>query len=158
MEISIGSAMQLEHMTQCLGIGVVTDHGEADITDAVQITTFLLRSFAHAAGWGGDIALDDYLSRATRRTEAIGGKFMLELITLPALGALRLPGDHLAVFTLTTKYWRRGRPYVIRAADKMVAEYLGRTRRAPDQVAIRRAPYTRERRYFAYQVLLKETA
>jgi hypothetical protein len=151
--------MQSEHITQCLGVGAVTDHPDADITDAVQITTFLLRSFALAAGRDrADIVLDDYLRPATRWTKAIGGKFMLELITLPALGALRLPDDQLALFTITTKHWKRGRPYVIQAANRIIAEYLARTRRTPDQVMIQRIPYTRGHRYFAYQVLIKETA
>jgi hypothetical protein len=150
--------MQPERIKQCLGVGVVTDDPDADMTDGLQIMTFLLRSFARAAGQDGEeITLDAYLPSVRRWTEAIGNRFMIQFVTWPAIGALRLPNDHLAVFTVTTKNWKRGRPYVIQAADRIIAEYLDRSCHTPDQVIIQRVPYTRERRYFAYQVLIKET-
>jgi hypothetical protein len=103
----------------------------------------------------GEIDLARDVQEARRVTRPIDARYSLQLAVLPATEALRLPADHIALLTITTRYWKRGRARVTTAADALIGEFLCRTRRSPEQVKIQRIPHTQTRRYFAYQVLIR---
>ncbi|MFL5804725.1 MAG: hypothetical protein ACJ8CR_23650 [Roseiflexaceae bacterium] len=140
---------------QLIGVGILSGDPQEDMADAIQITTFLLRHFAHMAGERAcEIDLAQHLQNARRVTRPVDAHYTLRLAVLPATEALRLPADHIALLTVTTRHWKRGRARVAAATDALIAEFLSRTRRSPDQVKIQCIPHTRARRYFAYQVLI----
>jgi hypothetical protein len=141
---------------QLLGVGILTGDPSEDMADAIQITTFLLRHFAHIAGERGrEIDLTRQLQDARHVTRPVDSQYALHLAVLPAIGALRLPADHIALLTITTRHWKRGRARLITATDALIAEFLSRTERTFDQVRIQSVPHTRARRYFAYQVFIQ---
>ncbi len=143
--------------TQYLGVGIITDDPHEALSQSAQLTTFVLRSFAYTAGGDRpDIDVELYLPHAQYYSHPITSKQTLRLAMLPATGTLRLPAEYIALVTLTTRSWRRGRPHVFQAADVIVTEFLRRTQRAADQVTIERVPYTRAQSFFACQVSIRQ--
>jgi len=144
------------HINQLLAVGVLTGDPSEGMADAIQITTFLLRHFAHIAGERAqEIDLTRQLQGARRLTRPVDSHYALHLAVLPATGALRLPDDHIALLTITTRHWKRGRARLIAATDDLIGEFLNRTQRTLDQVRIQSVPHTRARHYFAYQVFIQ---
>jgi hypothetical protein len=143
--------------TPRLGVGVLTDAIEDIQTVAVatEITNGVLR---HLAQQGAPAIADlaPYLPHATHYTRALSARRILWLAVLPASGALALPDNHLALFTLVTRFWKTWRSHVVHASDQIVAEFLQRTGRTPEQVRIRGVPHIRGRRHFVYQVFITE--
>jgi hypothetical protein len=139
-----------------LGVGVLTDtmHDVAALAVATEITTSVVRHLAQQRGEPGVADLAPYLPHARQYTQALTAKQTLWLAVLPARGALGLPDDHLALFTLVTRYWKTWQSHVIQASDQIVAEFLRRTERTPDQVRVTGVPHVRGRRYFVYQVFV----
>jgi hypothetical protein len=141
-----------------IGVGVLSGNSQADMSDAIQMTTFVLRYFAHMAGQQpNEIDLARQLQQARRMTRPVDARYTLQLAVLPASEMLQLPADHLGLLTVTTRHWKRGRARVTAAVDALTAEFLCRSRRSPDQVRIEGIPHTRARRYFAYQVFIRWT-
>lgn len=148
--------MKDAHTHQLIGVGVLSGNSQADMADAIQMTTFVLRHFAHIAGrQAHEIDLDRQLEQAKRMTRPVDAHYTLQLVVLPASELLQLPADHIGLLTVTTRHWKRGRARVTAAVDALMAEFLCWTRRSPEQVKIEGIPYTRARRYFAYQVFIR---
>src|SRR5207237_8731818 len=89
----------------CLGVGVVTDDPDEVPTVATQLTTAALRYLAQLAGaTAPDVDLAPHLAHATRYTQPITSKQLLQLAVFPVVAPIWLPPDHLALFTLTSRY------------------------------------------------------
>jgi hypothetical protein len=152
--------MMIDFLTEpILGVGTLAGDPYEDMDDAIQITTFVLRHFAHMAGeCANEIDLAQDIKRAQHLTRQVDAHYALHLAVLPATGMLQLPADHLALLTITTRHWKRGRARIIAAADALIAEFLSRTQRTPEQVGIQCVPHTRVHRYFSYQVFIRRPA
>jgi hypothetical protein len=142
-----------------LGVGILDDDPTEPFDDAIQITTFLLRYLAHqSGGYTHSIDLDDHLPRAARLFRPIDRQYSLHMAVLSATGPLQLPSDHLAIFTITTRYWKRGRARIVAAAEALIKDFLQFRQQKPEELSIQCVPHTRVRRYFSYQVFIRQAA